>query len=350
MRKLSTAERRELVAAAYTDERVPLEQRSSRKLADRFGVSHRTILNDLNAQGIDERHAKPPAGGISKAELQAIVRDRYPTHSNREIAAEIGCSVQPVKAARRDLGLKRPRPAPKQRTPCLCSCGELARPGGKFVDWQHYQSWKRAPVEAAAGATAPLWNAGLTLDEIAEESGVTRHSVWYALRRLRLVDVEDRRRGKQIGRHYSPGRFVKCKARGYDFCPHGETERWIFPSHLETRRAEFLSDECWAQYRATVEWQSLKPLIWSTRERGGWDKWGKEALERWGARLNVEIATSRDKKVGPQNRVDAGDPVEAEILDRFRFGQSQREIADAFGSDVTRQVVRGVLRRNGLAA
>jgi hypothetical protein len=264
--KLPTSDRRQLVAELYVDERRPIGERSSRALGKRFGVSHRTILNDLAALGIEERLAKPPAGGISKAERQRRVRELYPTHTCAEVAELLGCSHQTIKRDVHELGLDVRKPAPRRKhpelpeRPCDCGCGETFKPtrvGERFKDWDHYLKWKRDQVEEVAAEARPMYDGGLTLDEIAAaRPELPSHRV---RRSLQIVGTTMRpARRRPIHRC---GRFVKCKARDHAFCPHGETERWISTSHLKARRAEFLSAACWAQYRKRFEWRSLLPLI-----------------------------------------------------------------------------------------
>lgn len=277
MRKLSAEQRRDEVARAYLDTSFPIAERSSRALAKRYGVSHRTILNDLQARGIEERHEKMSGAGTSRAERLRRVAELYPKHTSEEVAAILGCADVTVIRDARELGLEIRKSAPRRKYPnpqprrCECgSCvGEMFTPTaaqvkdgyGRFKDWDHYTAWKRSQVLAIAEEAAPLWNEGLTLDEIAEASPrLVQHRVWRALRVAKaegLKVVIERRRGKQPGRYHEHGQLVKCRAREFDWCPHGETERWVFDSV----GSEFLSQACWARYRAVHARETLIPIV-----------------------------------------------------------------------------------------
>lgn len=200
------------------------------------------------------------AGGIPREELEQRVRELYPTHTCREIADEIGCSVTPVKQAVHRLELPVRKPAPRRTRPepeqqlCDCGCGEQARAGGKFVNNEHYLCWKRAQVEAVAAVVQPLWEGGFTLDEIvAQHPEFARHQVWRA---LRVAGSGERRRGPQPGKVRRRGRLVKCKARDHSFCPHGDTERWVYAS----QPIAFLSRSCWARYRVAERVETIYPM------------------------------------------------------------------------------------------
>jgi DNA-binding CsgD family transcriptional regulator len=323
MRKVPTAERRRRVAELYLDDALPIEQRSSRALGERFGVSHRTILNDLVALKIAERLSRPPAAGLSKIDRQRRVREMYSTHTCAEIAEELGCSVQPIKSDVRKLGLevrkaapRRKRPEPEART-CDCGCGELARPGGRFKDWDHYRRATRTEVEAVAAEARSLYDSGMTLDEIEEaRPDLPRHRTWRALRLVGAMMRPATRRPI-----HARGRLVKCKARDHDFCPHGDRERWVYDS----QGTEYLSAACWAQYRGAVAWKSLLPLISS--QEASWDRWGGVARQRWLGRLNAKRAP------GPGGRPRGRPAVTAspEELSTIRFlagrGWGRRAIA-----------------------
>lgn len=353
--KLTKAERLPLVAERIRDESLPVAERSTSALGRHFGVSHRTICNDLEELGIKPL-GKPSAGGLSKEERQAIVVRLYPTHTCAEIAAEIRkrtgkpCSVGPIKLDIRELeerdllvirgaGPRRKYPKPEPRR-CECgSCeGEIFTPTavqvkdgyGRFKDRSHYRAWKRSQVLAVAAEAAPLWNEGLTLDEIeTARPDLPRDRVWRALRIARddgALEVAERRRGKQLGRYRERGRFVKCKAREFEWCPHGETERWVFAS-LPT---EFLSSACWARYRWEHGLGGLRSFVRAAAALGG--SWHKEIRLHWFGKWSGKLPPGPGKK--PRGR-PSGPALTAQQLadvDRLRRqGWGIRSIAKQLG-------------------
>lgn len=199
---------------------------------------------------------------------------------------------------------------------CGCGCGESARAGGDFVDWGHYARWKRNDLERIAREARPLYEGGMTLDEIQEaRPDLPRHRVYNA---FRTFGVPMRRRGKRLGRR-SAGDFVKCAARGFEWCPHGETERWVYTSDAAGRRAEFLSKECWARYRAVRERRTLLPFVsvavktsWTAQSRRSWgglrgaiEKGGRPAgkLSEWTEKALPTIEAARralERELGRQ--------------------------------------------------
>jgi hypothetical protein len=68
----------------------------------------------------------------------------------------------------------------------------------------------------------------------------------------------------------------------------------------------------------------------------------------WNGRSSTVVATSRGKRVGRRPLVEEGNADEREILQRFQSGESQRAIAEAMS--MTRDHVRGVLKRHSLSA
>lgn len=114
--------------------------------------------------------------------------------------------------------------------------------------------------------------------EIAAKLGLTAQSVYYRLHRAGVkIDQGGRSiMGSRKNRPRVKGRLVKCKARGEDFCPHGNLERWVGGS----KTTLFLSSTCWGRYRARYAWTSLVPI---TLLR----KWGhsEKSLALWKPRI-----------------------------------------------------------------
>lgn len=78
---------------------------------------------------------------------------------------------------------------------------------------------------------------------------------------------------------------------------------------------------------------------WHLARHGNYDVFGRRA---------ADLAVAGGKRVGPRPAVEPGNAEEREILQRHRQEQSQRFIAEAMS--ISRKSVRGVLKRNGLAA
>jgi transposase len=296
---------------------------TTREIGARFGVSHRTIVNDLAALEIVARPARRlAAGGLEAAERRRRVSEMYATMTCAEIADELGCSDQTIKRDVRDLGL-RPRPAAPRRRhpeplprPCLF-CGvdftptahQVVQGYGKWCSDDCYRAARTFDVDVRAIEAAVAYANGATWGEVGAVHAVNRVTVW---RDLRRVDATLR------GRLRRAGSIVTCG------CGCGRS-RWVYRS----QPTRFLGCDHWARSRASADyWLSLKGLVSSA-----WDAWPGRTRRKWKNRFNSTL--ERARRYSPQQ--------EQRALELLCDGASIRKIAYICG--LSKHQVEGIKGR-----
>lgn len=325
---LARAERRELVVTLYADESTPIDQRSARALGARFGVSKRTILNDLHAAGVELRPAhRLPGGDLTIEERRRRVAELYATMTCAEIAADLGCSDQTIKRDIHELGLevrpaapRRQHPEPQPR-PCeFCSIDftptaqQLTNGYGRWCTRLCWRADQVFAIDVRAIETVLAYEADGLGEELAAAHGVSRDTVWRDLRRVgALLRGRPRRRG----------RTVVCE------CGCGKT-RWVYSS----QPTRFVGGSAhWARHRSERCWETLEGLV-----RSQWDWWRGSARRRWKNRFNSKL--ERRKRYSGEQGYRA-----RELLGR---GRSIRATAIATG--LTKKQVERLKRQLSAAA
>jgi hypothetical protein len=250
------------------------------------------------------RGGRPPAGGIPIGRRHERLRELWGELTPSEIAVALDCSLSTVTRDAHELGLDVAPPGRPRRNP-----------DPPYVDKADF----RRAVQAARDELAQL-NGWLTVKRAAEDVLKLEQMAlrqYHAAGRIafyQLADVPELSHLVVSGIRYVVRR--------------GDVERLRKELLAAVRKGEHAPPE-------RLRTRAVRPYSENTNRR-------------WDGKLAIETAAKTGKRAGPKPLVEPGNSDDEEIVRLYRANETQENIANTMG--LTRKVVRGVLRRHGLAA